>query len=294
MAALSGSLPVGPRGRALALLVTAGGVLIVWLGVVSPLIDLYNANAEALAQRRALAGRMQDLADALPDLRRQVEASQPKDAPVAALLEGGSDAVAAATLQGLLETMCAGAGAKVTSAEALPAETGRGVSPHRPAGQPRCRLDPTHAPVAGSAEGDAADVRRRSAAACAADQREGARTAARYHPYAARVPSAGRGARRAAGADARRRDGGPSAARCAGDRVPANGRGNEHRAGRAAGAAPVSDRLAPDGLTPKQPRPSRPRPSRPHPSRPPPEQATPDGAPPATATPALAPPSERP
>ena len=122
MAALSGSLPIGPRGRALALLVTAGGLLILWLGVVSPLVEWYDANAEALAQRRALAGRMQDLADALPDLRRQVEASQPKDAPAAALLEGGSDAVAAATLQGLLETMCAGAGAKVTSAEALPAE----------------------------------------------------------------------------------------------------------------------------------------------------------------------------
>lgn len=122
MAGLPTTLPTGPRGRALAAVVTLVGLLLLWLAIVSPLLDWYGANTDALVQRQALAGRMQDLADALPDLRRQVEASQPKDAPTASLLEGASDAVAAATLQGLLETMCRGAGAKITSAEALPAE----------------------------------------------------------------------------------------------------------------------------------------------------------------------------
>lgn len=123
MAAFSASgLPTGRRGRGLAALVTLLAVFVLWLAVISPLSDWYDLRADALAQRRALAGRMQDLADVLPELRRQVQASQPKDAPAASLLEGTSDAVAAATLQGLLETMCAGAGAKVTSSEALPAE----------------------------------------------------------------------------------------------------------------------------------------------------------------------------
>jgi hypothetical protein len=123
MSALSAlALPTGPRGRLLAGAVTLIGVVVVWLAVVSPLLDLYQSNADALTQRVALAGRMQDLADALPELRRDVAATQPKDTPVASLLEGASDAVAAANLQGLLETMATGTGAKVTSAEALPAD----------------------------------------------------------------------------------------------------------------------------------------------------------------------------
>jgi Tfp pilus assembly protein PilO len=123
MAAMSaGSLPTGARGRLLAVLVTLALLAVLWLGVISPLLDSYAAGAEQLAQRQALAGRMQDLADALPSLREQLQKTRPKDMPATALLQGASDAVAAATLQSLLEAMCGPAGVKVTSSEALPAE----------------------------------------------------------------------------------------------------------------------------------------------------------------------------
>ena len=122
MASLPSELPGGARGRALAAVVTLAALAVLWLGVVSPVLDLFDSGQDSLVQRRALAGRMADLADALPALRAQAAASQTAVAPVPASLEGASDAVAAANLQGLLEGMANTAGVKVTSAEALPAE----------------------------------------------------------------------------------------------------------------------------------------------------------------------------
>lgn len=116
------SLPQGQRGRALALAVTGLALVLLWLGVAQPLLDAYVAQAQALLQRQALAGRMADLAASLPQLRAAVTALRSQPAPVAAVVEGATDAIAAAALQGTLEAMAVRAGAKLTSAEALPAE----------------------------------------------------------------------------------------------------------------------------------------------------------------------------
>ena len=116
------SLPQGQRGRALALGVTGLALVLLWLGVAQPLLDTYAAQAQALLQREALAGRMADLAASLPRLRAAVTALRSQPASVAAVIEGATDAIAAAALQGTLEAMAGRAGAKLTSAEALPAE----------------------------------------------------------------------------------------------------------------------------------------------------------------------------
>lgn len=116
------ALPDGRRGRLLALGVTALLLLAVWLGAVQPLVDSYDAGEAALRQRRELAGRMADLAATLPTLRRQAATLASAGPPADATLSGTTDAIAAASLQGLLESMAGSAGAHLTSAEALPAE----------------------------------------------------------------------------------------------------------------------------------------------------------------------------
>jgi general secretion pathway protein M len=123
MAALSQmSLPEGSRGRMLAVGVTLAALAFIWIGAVQPLIDLYDQGADDLAQRRALAGRSEDVAGTLPALKREARAVASVAPPPTATLEGASDAIAAASLQGMLEAMTQKAGAHLTSAEALPAE----------------------------------------------------------------------------------------------------------------------------------------------------------------------------
>jgi len=116
------SLPQGQRGRALALVLTGLALVVLWLGVAQPLFDAHATRSQALLQRAALAGRMGDLAASLPRLRAAVTALRSQPAPVAAMVEGATDSIAAAALQGTLETMAQRAGANLTSAEALPAE----------------------------------------------------------------------------------------------------------------------------------------------------------------------------
>ncbi len=123
MAALSvASLPSGARGRALAVALTLALALLLWLVALQPLLDSYAAAADTLSQRRSLAGRMGDLVDTLPQLRRAAAAMATQAAPAAATVDGATDAVAGAALQGLLETMASNVGAHLTSSEALPSE----------------------------------------------------------------------------------------------------------------------------------------------------------------------------
>lgn len=116
------SLPEGPRGRALALGATAVLLAILWLAVAGPVMDAFAERADDLQRRSALAGRMADLAASLPELQREAEAQSTEVAPTSATLEGASDSLAAASLQGLVEGMSNASGAHLTSTEALPAE----------------------------------------------------------------------------------------------------------------------------------------------------------------------------
>ncbi|MBV8615826.1 MAG: type II secretion system protein M [Acetobacteraceae bacterium] len=114
-------LPTGPRGRALALGLTALVLLVAWFGIVSPVLDWYSGRAEQLAQRSVLARRMADLAASLPQLEHQVTALPTTKANPDALLPGETDAVAAASLQERVQEMASRAGAPLSSVEMLPA-----------------------------------------------------------------------------------------------------------------------------------------------------------------------------
>jgi hypothetical protein len=116
------SLPTGRMGRLLALGLTSLIPAVLGLGVVVPLLEWHDERAEALAQRAALARRMETLATALPDLQQQATAVAASGAGESALLEGDSDSMASASLQERLQTMFMQAGVQLNSVETLPGE----------------------------------------------------------------------------------------------------------------------------------------------------------------------------
>ena len=115
-----GSLPDGRAGRALALAMTAAVLLLLWEAVGSPLIGWYQDRAQAIEGRRQMAARMEMLAAELPALREAAAGSDARSGPVA-LIEGSSDAVAAAALQEKVQQMASSLGATLSSTESLPA-----------------------------------------------------------------------------------------------------------------------------------------------------------------------------
>lgn len=113
------TLPAGRKGQALAVAVTLGGVVLLWLAIVAPLLQLYQDQQDYLQQQQALLQRMRALVHSLPTLR--AAAAEP-DTSAPVLLPGASDAVAAASLQESIQRMAASAGTNLTAVETLPPE----------------------------------------------------------------------------------------------------------------------------------------------------------------------------
>lgn len=108
-----------------ALGVTALMAMVVWLGVLQPLLSWQDDLAQAAENRDAVLQRMTALVETLPALRRQAEAAG--EAPTAAaLLDGATDALAGAALQTRLRELAAQSDASLTSTETLPAEAAGG------------------------------------------------------------------------------------------------------------------------------------------------------------------------
>lgn len=116
------ALSTGTRGRLLAVGVTLIGAAVLWIGVAVPLMDWNRDLADRRLGREALAQRMAALANSLPTLKRQMAAATPADLPARATIDGGTDALAAAALQELVEEMGRKAGVTLRSVEALSAE----------------------------------------------------------------------------------------------------------------------------------------------------------------------------
>lgn len=120
-AGLSSGLPTGLRGRLLALGLTLTLAAALWLGVVAPLMAWYGDRSDQLERRAALARHMAELIETLPALQAQ-QAAEPSGPSVSAVLQGSSDAIAGAALQGLIQDMARAADISLTRIETLPAE----------------------------------------------------------------------------------------------------------------------------------------------------------------------------
>jgi general secretion pathway protein M len=113
------ALPTGRPGTALALGLLGGVVLAAWFGIGAPLLAWHGDRAAEIAERQSLARRLEALAEAAPALPR----APGPDSAATLLLEGGTDALAGAALQGLVRDMATRAGATLSSVETLPATT---------------------------------------------------------------------------------------------------------------------------------------------------------------------------
>jgi general secretion pathway protein M len=114
------ALPDGRRGQILATAITLTVLATLWFGVMSPMIGWYEDRADELSQRRALLSRMQAVAETLPTLEPRPDDARPAES---ALLQGATDALAAATMQSAVQAMAGAAGLDLASMETLPAET---------------------------------------------------------------------------------------------------------------------------------------------------------------------------
>lgn len=122
---MSAALPTGRRGQIVALGVTVLMAMVVWLGVLQPLLTWHDNLTQAADNREAVLQRMTALVETLPELRRQAEAEA--EAPTtASLLAGASDALAGAALQTRVRELAAQSDASLTSTETLPAEAAGG------------------------------------------------------------------------------------------------------------------------------------------------------------------------
>lgn len=117
------NLPTGWQGRTLAVFLLLVALTSVYLVVAAPLLDLY-AEREARAEsRRSLLAKLDTIAAELPALHARVGALRTAMDSHKLMLEGASDAIASAALEGDIEKFAAAAGARVGSTEILPVQT---------------------------------------------------------------------------------------------------------------------------------------------------------------------------
>jgi general secretion pathway protein M len=122
MNATVASLPTGPRGQAIAVALLVLVLLLLWTALVSPLLGFYSDRADELATQQLKAAHMAVLAEQVPDLKKRAESSGHTGPAPSLVVEGPSDAVAAATLQGKVQSMATEVGTTLTSVENLPHE----------------------------------------------------------------------------------------------------------------------------------------------------------------------------
>jgi hypothetical protein len=115
------TLPSGRLGRVIALSATLFLILMVWLAVVMPLRKWYGQGQALLTQQAALADRMGALAAQVPRLSQRAAALDASRGSITALLPGDTDALAAAKLQEIVQSLAAAKGVTLASVEILPA-----------------------------------------------------------------------------------------------------------------------------------------------------------------------------
>jgi hypothetical protein len=121
---VNNALPTGRSGQTIAVLLVLLVLVVVWRLIVGPLISLYEERNADIANQALLASRMESLARLLPNLKADPDVQRP---PAVLTIAGGSDAVAAATLQGGVQDLVNGAGGTLGSVEILPGESVQGL-----------------------------------------------------------------------------------------------------------------------------------------------------------------------
>jgi general secretion pathway protein M len=115
-------MPTGRRGQLWALILALLVLSAAYLLVVAPLGELYAGRQAILENQRMLGPRLKAAADELPGLRARAAEFRAAAGTREVTLEGASDAIASANLQGRIAELAASVGATIGSTESLPAE----------------------------------------------------------------------------------------------------------------------------------------------------------------------------
>jgi general secretion pathway protein M len=116
------TLPEGRQGKMLASAITLLSLALIWFAAVSPVLGWYQSRAAQLAQQQAVAMRMAALAQEIPQLRTTLAAAKPQSQDQQILLAGGTDAIAGANLQSILQNLAQAAGTSLDSSEVMPVQ----------------------------------------------------------------------------------------------------------------------------------------------------------------------------
>lgn len=115
-----------PR-RALALLILAGLVALLLFAVALPVGEVFAEQGDALEQDRLDLAVYRAQIAARPRLEAELKTLRGQAAPTDALLGGDNEALAEASLQGLVKDLVERHGGQVRSAQALPASVSDGL-----------------------------------------------------------------------------------------------------------------------------------------------------------------------
>lgn len=119
---MTGALPTGPRGQMVALglaLATLAGAYVLF---IAPVIEVYAERAALMEARELLLVQLHAVAAELPALRDRAAEVRAAGNTRKATLDGATDAIASASLQGRVEELAGVAGVTIGSTESLPAE----------------------------------------------------------------------------------------------------------------------------------------------------------------------------
>ena len=114
------TLPEGRSGKLLAVGLLVLLLALGYLAVLHPLQRLYAQRANEIAEKRDRLERLERVAAEVPGLQSTLAQLRNNSKRTDLLLEGSSDAVASANLQGKLKELISQVGAEMTSAESVP------------------------------------------------------------------------------------------------------------------------------------------------------------------------------
>ncbi len=120
------TLPTGWQGRLLALSLAFLALAGLYAIAAAPLLDLYAERAQRIETRRAMLAKLNTIAGELPVLRARVSELRAAVGSKKLTLDGASDAIASAALQGHIQELAGAAGISIGSTESLPAEVQQG------------------------------------------------------------------------------------------------------------------------------------------------------------------------
>ena len=114
-----GALPIGWRGQAMALSLLLLMLGLVYVLLAVPLQDLYADRAVRLETRQALLLKLNAVAAEIPALHAQAASLRDAASSGKVILDGASDTIASATLQGRIEALASASGVTIGSTENL-------------------------------------------------------------------------------------------------------------------------------------------------------------------------------